>query len=108
MPEMEAGRPRKLVNVFERYLTIWVALCMLAGVLLGKLAPGVVGGIRALEFGRGSQINMPIAVLIWLMIYPMMLKIDFGSILGVRKRPRGLLITLGINWIVKQIGRAHV
>jgi ACR3 family arsenite transporter len=94
---------RKLTSVFERYLTLWVAVCMVVGVILGKLAPGFVGAIRAVEFGRGSQINLPIAVLIWLMIYPMMLKIDFGSILGVRKRPKGLLVTLFVNWIVKPL-----
>jgi ACR3 family arsenite transporter len=94
---------RKLTNVFERYLTLWVALCMVVGVLLGKLAPGLVGAVRSLEFGRNSQINMPIAVLIWMMIYPMMLKIDFRSILGVRRRPKGLLITIIINWIVKPL-----
>jgi ACR3 family arsenite transporter len=91
------------VNIFERYLTLWVAGCMVVGVVLGKMAPGLVAAVRSLEFGAGSQINMPIAVLIWLMIYPMMLKIDFGSILGVRKRPRGLLITIFVNWIVKPV-----
>jgi ACR3 family arsenite transporter len=94
---------RKLTNVFERYLTLWVAACMVVGVLIGKLAPGFVGAVRSLEFRQGSQINMPIAVLIWLMIYPMMLKIDFRSILGVGKRPKGLLIVIFINWIVKPI-----
>ena len=74
----------KRLNVFERYLTLWVAACMLAGVALGKALPGFVDAVRRIEFGQGSQINVPIAVLIWLMIYPMMLKIDFSSILGVR------------------------
>ena len=81
---------QKRLALFERYLTLWVALCMVSGVLLGKLLPGFVDGrCGGLEFGQGSQINLPIAVLIWLMIYPMMLKIDFASILGVRKRPGG-------------------
>ncbi len=88
------------LNVFERYLTLWVALCMVAGVVLGKALPGLTGAVRGLEFGSGSQINIPIAVLIWLMIYPMMLKIDFSSILGVRQRPRGLVVTLVVNWLV--------
>ncbi len=101
--ETESVGGRKLTNVFERYLTVWVALCMVAGVLLGKLLPGFVGAVRSLEFGRNSQINMPIAILIWLMIYPMMLKIDFTSILGVRKKPKGLLITIFVNWIVKPL-----
>jgi len=97
--------PRRL-NPFERYLTLWVALCMVAGVALGKLAPGVVDALRGLEFGRGSQINLPIAVLIWLMIYPMMLKIDLASVLGVRRRPQGILVTLFVNWLVKPFSMA--
>jgi len=98
--------PAKRLNMFESYLTLWVALCMVAGVLLGKLLPGLVGAIRGMEFGQHSQINVPIAVLIWLMIYPMMLKIDFASILGVRKRPGGILITLFVNWLVKPFSMA--
>jgi ACR3 family arsenite transporter len=96
----------KRLNVFERYLTVWVALCMTAGVVLGKAFPTLIGAIRGLEFGSGSQINVPIAVLIWLMIYPMMLKIDFSSVLGVGQRPRGLLVTLVVNWLVKPFSMA--
>jgi len=103
---MATTAPAKRLNVFERYLTVWVGLCMVAGVLLGKLAPGVVGAIRGMEFGRDSQINLPIAVLIWLMIYPMMLKIDFASIAGVRKRSGGILVTLFVNWLVKPFSMA--
>jgi ACR3 family arsenite transporter len=98
----------KRLNVFERYLTIWVAACMVAGVLLGRSLPGVTDALRGLEFVKGSQINLPIAVLIWLMIYPMMLKIDFGSILGVGRRPGGILITLFVNWIVKPFSMAFL
>jgi ACR3 family arsenite transporter len=97
---------RKRLNLFERYLTLWVAACMVAGVLLGRVAPAAVGTLRALEFGDGSRINVPIAVLIWLMIYPMMLKIDLTSLLGVRKRPGGLLVTLFVNWMVKPFSMA--
>ena len=96
----------KRLNLFERYLTVWVGLCMVTGVLLGKLLPGLVGVIRGLEFGNGSQINLPIAVLIWLMIYPMMLKIDLASVLEVRRRPRGILVTLFVNWLVKPFSMA--
>ncbi len=96
----------KRMNVFERYLTVWVAVCMVLGVLLGKALPGLTGALRALEFGSGSHINVPIAVLIWLMIYPMMLKIDFGSIARVGQRPRGLLVTLAVNWLVKPFSMA--
>src|SRR5512134_1460294 len=79
---------------------------MVAGVLLGRAFPEVVHGLRSLEFGEDSQINLPIAVLIWLMIYPMMLKIDFTSILGVRRRPGGILVTLFVNWVVKPFSMA--
>jgi ACR3 family arsenite transporter len=96
----------KHLPIFERYLTLWVFACMVAGVALGKLWPGLVAGLRGMEFGRGSQINVPIAVLIWLMIYPMMLKIDFASVLGVRKRPKGLAVTLFVNWLVKPFSMA--
>src|SRR5512146_3563024 len=96
----------KRLNVFERYLTLWVAVCMVAGVVLGKALPTLTGFIRGMEFGSGSHINIPIAVLIWLMIYPMMLKIDFGSIVRVGQRPKGLLITLVVNWLVKPFSMA--
>jgi ACR3 family arsenite transporter len=92
--------------VFERYLTLWVGLCMVVGVVLGKLAPGVIDSLRRMEFGAGSRINLPIAVLIWLMIYPMMLKIDLASVLEVRRRPRGILVTLFVNWLVKPFSMA--
>jgi len=94
------------LNIFERYLTVWVALCMAVGILLGKTLPGVMNTLRAMEFGEGSQINVPIAVLIWLMIIPMMMKVDFGSIRRVGQRPRGLLITIFVNWIVKPFSMA--
>ena len=77
----QAASPR--MNIFERYLSLWVAACMALGVVMGRVFPGVVRTVRGLEFGEGSQINIPIAILIWLMIYPMMLKIDFRSIAGV-------------------------
>lgn len=89
------------LSVFERYLTLWVALCMGVGVALGLLLPGLTRVVRGIEFGGGSRINVPIAVLIWLMIYPMMLKVDLASLLGVRKRPAGLLVTCFVNWLVK-------
>lgn len=100
-----ATTPKRL-EFFERYLTVWVFGCMLVGVALGKLLPGPVATLSAWEFGRGSQVNVPIAVLIWLMIYPMMLKIDFGSLGGIARRPKGLLITLFVNWLVKPFGMA--
>lgn len=98
----------KRLNFFERYLTIWVALCMAAGLALGTWAPAMVRTLRNLEFGQGSQVNVPIAVLIWLMIIPMMMKVDFGAILNVRQKPRGLLVTLFVNWLVKPFSMALI
>lgn len=94
------------LGTFERYLSVWVALCMVAGMGLGKLLPGAVAGLRGIEFGKGSQINAPIAVLIWLMITPMMMKVDFSSVKNVGRRPAGLLVTLFINWVVKPFSMA--
>lgn len=85
---------RKRLGIFERYLSLWVGLCMVVGILLGRAAPGMMDTLRGLEFGEGSQINIPIAILIWLMITPMMMKVDFGAIRQVGRRPRGLFITL--------------
>ena len=103
-----AATARKRLNVFKRYLSLWVALCMIVGVLLGKALPGFTAAVRRLEFGEGSQINVAIAVLIWLMIYPMMLKIDFGSIAAVRQRPKGIFVTLFVNWLVKPFSMAAI
>ncbi len=96
----------KRMNVFERYLTLWVALCMVVGVVLGEALPGLIAALRGMEFGSGSHINVPIAVLIWLMIYPMMLKIDFASIARVGRKPKGLFVTVFVNWLVKPFSMA--
>lgn len=98
-------QPKRL-DFFERYLTVWVFACMIVGIAVGKLFPDLTRALGQLEFGRGSHVNVPIAVLIWLMIYPMMLKIDFGGIKGVFARPRGLFITLFVNWFVKPFSMA--
>jgi ACR3 family arsenite transporter len=89
------------LRTFERYLSVWVALCMFAGVVIGKIMPAFIAGLRGIEFGKGSQINAPIAVLIWLMI-----TVDFSSVKNVGKRPAGLLVTLFINWAVKPFSMA--
>lgn len=94
------------LGFFERYLSLWVALCMATGVLIGKALPSLTAGLRGIEFGHGSQINAPIAVLIWLMITPMMMKVDFSSIKNVGRRPTGLLVTLLVNWIIKPFSMA--
>jgi ACR3 family arsenite transporter len=94
------------MSVFERYLSLWVAACMALGILLGKIFPAGVDWLRSMELGEDSHINIPIAVLIWLMIYPMMLKIDLASIRGVGRRPTGLFVTVFVNWLVKPFSMA--
>jgi arsenite transporter len=96
----------KRLNPFERYLSLWVALCIVAGVVIGRGFPNLVSDLRAWEFGEGSHINLPIAVLIWLMIVPMMMKVDFTALRQVGQRPRGLLVTLFVNWVVKPFSMA--
>ena len=96
----------KRLAFFDRYLTVWVLICMVVGVAFGKLLPGVTSMLSKLEFGQGSQVNVPIGVLLWLMIYPMMLKVDFSAISGIAKRPKGLMVTLFVNWLVKPFSMA--
>lgn len=96
------------MGLFERYLSLWVALCMGAGLLLGSFAPGIATALRGIEIGEGSQINLPIAVLLWLMITPMMMRVDFGALRDVGKRPKGLLITVFVNWLVKPFSMALI
>ena len=94
------------MTLFERYLTLWFFLCMVVVVLLGLALPNVTDLVRSLEFGHGSHINLVIMLLIWLMIYPMMLKIDFASIKDAGHAPKGLLVTLLVNWVVKSFSMA--
>jgi len=98
--------PVRRLDVFERYLSVWVVLCMAAGLAIGRALPGLTDRLRDLELARGSQINTPIAVLVWLMIYPMMLKVDVASLRRVREQPRGILVTLFVNWLVKPFSMA--
>lgn len=107
-PPSAAGLEEKRLNPFERYLTLWVALCMVAGVVLGRSAPAAVAALQTYEFAAGSQVNLPIAVLLWLMIVPMMMKVDFGAVRDVGRNPRGLLVTLAINWLVKPFSMALI
>ena len=86
------------MGIFERYLSVWVGLCILLGVVLGNAAPGVFAALAAFEFAR---VNLVVAALIWIMIYPMMVQVDFGSIRGVGNKPKGLIITLVVNWLIK-------
>lgn len=94
----------KKLDFFERYLSAWVFACMVSGVAIGKFFPDVTAAVSRWEFGSG--VNAAIAVLIWLMIYPMMLKIDFGGLRGVFARPKGLFVTLFVNWIIKPASMA--
>ncbi|CBH20894.1 arsenite efflux transporter [Acetoanaerobium sticklandii] len=86
------------ISFFERYLTIWVALCMVIGVLIGKFIPAIPAFLGKFEY---ANVSIPIAILIWLMIYPMMMKVDFHSVKNVGKNPKGLYITWITNWLIK-------
>lgn len=86
------------ISFFEKYLTIWVLLCMSAGILIGKFLPSIPTFLGRFEY---AQVSMPIAILIWIMIYPMMMKVDFQSIKNVRKNPMGLIISSGTSWLIK-------
>ncbi|RUO71590.1 arsenical-resistance protein [Pseudidiomarina salinarum] len=83
---------------FERYLSLWVALAIVAGVLLGQFAPSIPENLSRFEY---AQVSIPVALLIWAMIFPMMLQIDFTSVKGVRRQPKGLIITTTVNWLIK-------
>jgi len=86
------------MSLFERYLTLWVALCIVAGLALGTLMPGVFASLARLEY---ASVNLIVAVLIWAMVYPMMVAVDLGSLKSVGQRPKGLIITVVINWLIK-------
>ena len=86
------------INFFQRYLTVWVFLCMATGVLLGHFAPAASQFLARFEYAR---VSIPMAALIWVMIYPMMLKVDFNSIRNVKKNPKGLFVTWVVNWLIK-------
>ena len=83
---------------FERYLSVWVALAILAGLGIGQVAPGLVNFLASLEYG---SVNFVVAVLIWFMVYPMMVAVDFSSLARIHERPKGLVITLVVNWLIK-------
>ncbi len=86
------------MSIFERYLTIWVALAMVAGVVIGLAAPGLVGLVASAEV---ASVNLVVAILIWAMVYPMMVGVDFGAVAGVARQPKGLIVTLVVNWLIK-------
>jgi len=102
-PTAAAARPHAAMSIFERYLTVWVALCIVAGIALGQVFPAPVQAIGRMEFAR---VNLPVGVLIWVMIVPMLLKIDFGALGQVRDHVRGIGVTLAVNWLVKPFSMA--
>ena len=98
---MDEAAPR--IGTFERYLTIWVALCIVVGTLLGRLFPDAFARLGSMEI---AKVNLPVAVLIWLMIIPMLLKVDFGAMREVGRHWRGIGVTLFVNWFVKPFSMA--
>ena len=86
------------MGVFEKYLSVWVAICILSGVLLGSSVPGVFSFIADLEW---AHVNLAVAICIWIMVYPMMTQVDFSSIRNVSRKPKGLILTLTMNWLIK-------
>ncbi|WP_296622983.1 ACR3 family arsenite efflux transporter [Marivirga sp.] len=95
---MSETKGKKKIAFFERYLSVWVALCIAVGILIGYLTGDDISFLSDMEI---YKVNLPIAILIWMMIYPMMLQIDFSSIKGVGKAPKGLIMTVVINWLIK-------
>src|SRR5207344_1124009 len=96
-------RPAEGMNAFERYLTLWVALCIVAGIVIGQIFPAAIQSIGALEVAR---VNLPVGMLIWVMIIPMLLRIDFAALGQVKDHARGIGVTLAINWLVKPFSMA--
>ncbi|WP_025436872.1 ACR3 family arsenite efflux transporter [Peptoclostridium acidaminophilum] len=95
---MEKDKKIQGIGFFERYLTVWVALCMAVGILIGVYLPGIPHFLSRFEY---ANVSIPVAILIWLMIYPMMLKVDFHSIKQVGQNPKGLIVTWVTNWLIK-------
>ena len=98
-----AARPAEGMSAFERYLTVWVAMCIVTGIVIGQVFPAPIQAIGALEVAR---VNLPVGVLIWVMIIPMLLRIDFAALGQVKDHVRGIAVTLVINWLVKPFSMA--
>lgn len=100
--KVAAGAP---MSVFERYLTVWVFLCIVVGIVAGQAAPGLFQAIGHMEV---AQVNLPVGLLIWVMIVPMLVKVDFGALHEVRQHVRGIGVTLFVNWLVKPFSMAFL
>src|SRR5574343_81378 len=100
--KIAAGAP---MSVFERYLTVWVFLCIVTGITVGQLAPDVFQAIGRLEV---AQVNLPVGLLIWVMIIPMLVKVDFGALAEMKQHVRGIGVTLFVNWLVKPFSMAFL
>ncbi len=86
------------IGIFERWLSLWVALSIFLGILMGQFYPGLFAALADIEY---AHVNLVVAVLVWAMVYPMMISVDFGSITHVTDQPKGLMITLVVNWLIK-------
>jgi len=107
-PHVAASRTaasKPAISFFERYLTVWVVLCIVVGILLGQVLPGVFQAIARMEY---AQVNLPVGLLIWVMIIPMLVKVDFGSLHEVGQHIRGISVTLVVNWLVKPFTMAFL
>ncbi len=102
---LEATKQSAQMSVFERYLTIWVFLCIIAGITLGQFLPSVFQAIGAMEI---ANVNLPVGLLIWIMIIPMLIKVDFSALSEVRKHAKGIGVTLFVNWLVKPFSMAFL
>jgi len=91
-------RPAGGIGFFEKWLSVWVALCIAAGLALGSTLPGLFAGLAKLEY---ASVNLVVAVLIWAMVYPMMVNVDFASLRHIGDRPKGLIVTIAVNWLIK-------
>ena len=91
-------KEKKGIGFFERYLTVWVAICIVVGIAIGQWFPAIPETLGKFEY---ANVSIPVAILIWLMIYPMMMKVDFQSIKNVGKKPKGVFITCIVNWLIK-------
>lgn len=98
MEQKAMNKAKSGINFFQKYLTIWVILCMLAGIFIGKFLPAIPKFLNRFEY---AKVSIPMAILIWLMIYPMMMKVDFQSIKNVGRNPKGLFVTWVTNWLIK-------